>query len=91
MNDKRNVLLLDLLDWHIQFLIANNSRSQVTFNFRRENIFDFAGGRDPGGGGGGWVDVVVLSTFWNTHIFRNCQRSLLGYYNHFYVFSFIRI
>ena len=53
MNDKRNVLLLYLLDWHIQFLIANNSRSQVTFNFRRENIFDFAGGRDPGGGGGG--------------------------------------
>ena len=31
----------------------------------------------------GWgVDVVVLSTFWIIHI---------GYYNHFYVFSFIRI
>ena len=40
----------------------------------------------------GWgVDVVVLSTFWNTHIFRDWQRSLLGYYSHFLCFSFSRI
>ena len=45
-----------------------------------------------GGGRGGWgVDGVVLSTFWNTNILRDWQRSLLGYYNHFYVSSFIRI
>ena len=40
----------------------------------------------------GWgLDVVVLYPFWNTHIFLHWQRSLLGDYNHFYVFSFIRI
>ena len=40
----------------------------------------------------GWgLDVVVLYPFWNTHIFLDWQRSLLGDYNHFYVFSFIRI
>ena len=53
--------------------------------FRRENTFDFAGGR------GRRVNVIVWSTFRNTHIFRDWQRSLLGYYNHFCVFSFIRI
>ena len=91
MNDKRNVLLLDLLDWHIQFLIANNSRSQVTFNFRRENIFDFAGGRDPGGGGGVGRCRCFKHFLEYTYFSKLSKATLLGYYNHFYVFSFIRI
>ena len=82
VNDKRNVLLLYLLDRHIQLQITAVAR----WLFRRENTFDFAGERSIGG-----VDVVVLSTFWNTHIFRDWQRSLLGYYSHFLCFSFIRI
>ena len=81
VNDKRNVLLLYLLDRHIQLQITAVAR----WLFRRENTFDFAGERSRG------VDVVVLSTFWNTHIFRDWQRSLLGYYSHFLCFSFIRI
>ena len=61
-----------------------NSRNQVTFSARK---YLWLCGK--GGGGGG--DLVVLSTFRNTHIFRDRWRSLLGYYNPFYVFSFIRI
>ena len=43
-----------------------DSRSQFTFSARKS--VDFAGGIGLGGGG---VDVVVLSMFWNTHIFRD--------------------
>ena len=60
VNDKRNVLLLYLLDRQIQLQIAG----------------DFFGAKIPStlldrGERGGVVDVVVLSTFWNTHIFRD--------------------
>ena len=60
MNDKRNVLLFYLLDRHIQLQITD----------------DFFGAKIPStlldrGERGGAVDVVVLSTFWNTHIFRD--------------------
>ena len=45
------------------------SRGQVTFSarkyLRRLLTLDFARGRGKG------VDVVVLSTFWNAHIFRD--------------------
>ena len=82
MNDKRNVLLLCLLDRQIQ-LHADSNRSQVTFSAQKYLRLCWREG---------WgVDVVVLSTLWNTHIFRDWWRSSLGYYNHFYVFSFIRI
>ena len=47
MNDKRNFLLLYLLDRQIQLQIT----AVAWWLFRRENTFDFAGGR---GGGGGW-------------------------------------
>ena len=49
---------------------------------RRLLTYDFVRGR----GKGGWT-----SLFWNTHIFRDRWRSLLEYYNHFHVFSIIRI
>ena len=60
MNDEQNVLLLYLLDRHIQLQITG----------------DFFGAKIPStlldrGERGGVVDVVVLSTFWNTHIFRD--------------------
>ena len=48
-NDKRSVLLLFLLNRHIQLQITAVAR----LLFRRENTFDFAGGR------GGGIDVVV--------------------------------
>ena len=53
MNDKPNVLLLYLLDRHIQLQITAVAKCL----FRRENTFDFAEGIGRG------VDVVVLSIF----------------------------
>ena len=60
------------------------------WRFRRENTFAGSWPSTLLEGGVG-VDVFVLSTFWNTHIFRDWLRSLLENYNHFYVFSIIRI
>ena len=88
MNDKRNVLLLYLLDWHIQFLIANNSRSQVTFNFRRENIFDFAGGRDPGGGGGGGGRCRCFKHFLEYTYFSKLSKVIIRILQPFLCFFF---
>ena len=60
MNGKRNVLLLYLLDRHIQLQITAIARSL----FRYENTFDFAGGRVMGwGGGGGGLTSLFQAVF----------------------------
>ena len=59
-----NVLLLYLLDRHIQLQITSIARRL----FRCENTFHFNCWKE----GWGWgVDVVVLSNFWDTLIFRD--------------------
>ena len=62
MNDKRNVLLFYLLHRQtcIQLQITAVARC-LFFEY-----LDFSGERG-GWGGGGEVDIVVLSTSWNTH------------------------
>ena len=50
MNDKRNIVLLYLLDRHIHLYITAVAR----WLFWRENTFNFAGESGGGGGGGGW-------------------------------------
>ena len=67
MNDKRNILLLYLLDGQIQLQIT-----AVAGDFFGTKIPStlLEGGVEGGGVGGGLeVDVVVLSTFFERHIF----------------------
>ena len=51
MNDKRNGLLLYLLDRQMQ--IQLQITAVAWWHFQRQNTFDFAGGRGVRGGGGG--------------------------------------
>ena len=70
------------------FMVAPPGREKITaavrWLFRCENTFDFVGGR---GGGGEEVDVVGIHLIFEIVLIR----SFLGFYNYFYVFSFIRI
>ena len=56
----------------------------VRWRFLLENTFNFAGG----GVGSGRLSLMLLRSL---HNFSRLATSLLGYYKHCYVFSFIRI
>ena len=76
------------LVWNRRRSAQNNSRSQVTFSARKIPSTLVEGGV---GGGGGWGWRRCFKHFLEYTYFSRLVRWLLGYNNHFYVFSFIRI
>ena len=71
------------LVWNRRRSAQNNSRSQVTFSARKipSTLVE---------GGVGWIWRRCFKHFLEYTYFSRLVRWLLGYYNHFYVFSFIR-